>query len=411
VGYAELLARLDGVRALGVDLGLARMRQALSRLGDPQRRLTAVQIAGTNGKGSTAAMAEAVLAAAGLRTGLYTSPHLSRFSERIRISGRESEGERLAEIDRRVAATEVPLTYFEVATALAFVLMAEERVEAAVLETGLGGRLDAVTTAEPIATAIVSIAMDHTDYLGGSLIEIAREKAGILKPGVPCFLGRLPAEADEEVARVAAEVNAPLLRLGRDFPVPAAAVPLAGAHQRDNAAIAIQLAKTLTAHLGRPLDDETIARGLANTRWPGRFERVGEDLLFDCAHNADGAHALAAALTTVEPRRRIVLLVSIVRDKDACAILAPLAPLATNLVTTRSDNPRSRSAEELAAVASDLFDPVTAISDPVAALAHARTIAAPDALVVVCGSTFLVGLLRAYVLGEAADPVRTADPV
>src|SRR6185369_11399482 len=144
-------------------------------------------------------MTEAVLRAAGLRTGLYSSPHLSRFTERIRIAGREVEGDRLAALDRLVVATEVPLTYFEVATALAFLAMAEAGVEVAVLETGLGGRLDAVTTCVPCATAITSIGLDHTDYLGDTLAAIAREKAGILKPGVPCFVGRLPPEADDEI--------------------------------------------------------------------------------------------------------------------------------------------------------------------------------------------------------------------
>ncbi len=194
--YADLLARLDGAaQSLGVDLGLGRVRTALARLGDPQRRFAAVQIAGTNGKGSTAAMTEAILRAAGLRTGLYTSPHLARFTERIRVAGVEVDGDRLAALDARVVATGVPLTYFEIATALAFLAFAEEGVEVAVLETGLGGRLDAVTTCEPLATAITSIGLDHTAYLGATLAAIAREKAGILKPNVPCLLGRLPAEA------------------------------------------------------------------------------------------------------------------------------------------------------------------------------------------------------------------------
>ncbi len=220
MAYAELLARLAGVRALGVELGLERVRLALARLGDPQTRFAAVQIAGTNGKGSTAALAEAVLREAGVRTALYSSPHLARFTERIRIAGREVDGDRLAALDRLVIATEVPLTYFEVATALAFLAIAEAGVEVAVLETGLGGRLDAVTTCVPCATAITSIGLDHTDYLGDSLPAIAREKAGILKPGVPCFVGRLPADADVEIDRAAEAAGAPLFRFGADFGAP-----------------------------------------------------------------------------------------------------------------------------------------------------------------------------------------------
>jgi len=411
MAYAELLARLAGVRTLGVDLGLDRVRLALARLGDPQRRFAAVQIAGTNGKGSTAAMTEAVLREAGWRTGLYSSPHLARFTERIRIAGGEADGDRLAALDRLVAATEVPLTYFEVATALAFLSMAEAGVELAVLETGLGGRLDAVTTCEPCATAITSIGFDHIGYLGDTLPAIAREKAGIIKPGVPCFIGRVPPEADGELARAAGAVGAPLLRLGRDFDVPSLPIALPGTHQQNNAALAVELARAAGRRLGRPIDDGALARGLAGVRWPGRCERVGGDLLFDCAHNADGARALAAAVTALAPGRRVVFLVSIVDDKDPQAILAALAPAAAAIITTRSDNPRALPAAALAAIAARFVSDAAACDDADAALAEARRRAGAGGLVVVCGSMFLVGMLRARVLGEPVDPVTTSDPV
>ncbi|HXT99995.1 MAG TPA: cyanophycin synthetase [Polyangia bacterium] len=410
-GYAELLGRLAGVRTLGVDLGLERMRLALARLGDPQARFAAVQIAGTNGKGSTAAMTEAVLREAGLRTGLYSSPHLARFTERIRVDGQEANGDRLAALDRLVAATEVPLTYFEVATALAFLAMAEAGVEIAVLETGLGGRLDAVTTCVPCATAITSIGLDHTEYLGDTLAAIAREKAGILKAGVSCFLGRLPREADDEIARVAESAGALLFRYGQDFGPTPFSPALAGAHQKENAALAAQLARAAGRHLGRTIDDRTMERGLAGVRWPGRCERVGDDLLFDAAHNADGARALAAALPALAADRRVVLVVSIVGDKDAAAMFAALAPAAAAIVTTRSDNPRAVAAAELAAIAARFTADVVACDDPVAALAEARGRAGAGGLVVVCGSMFLVGMLRAHVLGEPVDPLPTSDPV
>jgi len=266
--YADLLARLEAVRELGVDLGLDRIRLALGRLGDPQLGFGAVQIAGTNGKGSTAAMAEAILRAAGVRTGLFTSPHLARFTERIRVDGAEAGGDRLAALDARVAATGVPLTYFEVATVLAFQVMAEEQVEIGVLETGLGGRLDAVTVCAPLATAITSIGWDHMDFLCTSLASIAREKAGILKPGVPCFLARVPAEAEAVIDEVARAVGAPLLRFGReldiepDLPAPA----LAGAHQHANAALAVALAREVARRQGRALPADAIAAGLTGVR-------------------------------------------------------------------------------------------------------------------------------------------------
>jgi dihydrofolate synthase/folylpolyglutamate synthase len=412
VPYRDLLSRLASVRWLGVDLGLDRMRAALATLGNPQRAFpAAVQIAGTNGKGSTAAMTESILRAAGLRTGLYTSPHLSRFTERIRIDGREADGDWLAALDGQLAAVDVPLTYFEVATALAFLAFAASRVDVAVLETGLGGRLDAVTTAEPIATAITSIGFDHTAYLGDTLTAIAGEKAGILKPGVPCFLGSLPPEADTEITRVAHSVGAPLSRLGQDFPPLPGPLALPGAHQRGNAAIAVALARAAATRLGRPLDDLTIADGLARVTWPGRLERLSDDLLLDCAHNEEGARALAAALPAIAASRPIVLLTSIVNDKDPAAMFAALAPLATAVVTTRSPNTRAIPATDLATTAHRFHTDVTPLDDPAAALAEARHRATPEGLVVACGSIFLIGHLRAHLLGTPVDPEPTADPV
>jgi hypothetical protein len=214
--YQRLLARLEQTRPLGVSLGLQRMQQALAALGSPERALRAVHIAGTNGKGSTAAMTESILRAAGLRTGLYTSPHLARFTERIRIDGWEIDGDALAALDEQIQATGVALTYFEVATVLAFLAMLQARVDVAVLEVGLGGRLDSTNVCQPVATAITSIALDHTDLLGDTLTAIAAEKAGIAKPGVPLLLGRLPVEADREIARIAAAVGAPVARLGAE---------------------------------------------------------------------------------------------------------------------------------------------------------------------------------------------------
>jgi dihydrofolate synthase/folylpolyglutamate synthase len=409
--YADLLARLEASRVLGVELGLPRVRRALALLGDPQRRFAAVQVAGTNGKGSVSAMAEAILRAAGIRTGLYTSPHLCRFTERIRVAGIEAQSDRLAALDTRVAATGVPLTYFEIATALAFLTFAEEGVEVAVLETGLGGRLDAVTTCQPLATAVTSIGLDHVGYLGGTLREIAREKAGIIKPGVPHLLGPLPPDADDEQARAATAAGAPLLRFGRDFQAPEAPLRLRGEHQRVNAAIAVELAARAAAHLGRPLTPTAVEEGLARVRWPGRLERVTEDVLLDCAHNVEGARALAASLPELAAARPVALLASIVRDKDAAGILAALAPAVSSIVATRSSNARCLSPAELAALARPLCPDTHASADPLAALDLARGLAGPGGLVLIAGSIFLVGELRAHLMGEPVDPTPTSDPV
>jgi dihydrofolate synthase/folylpolyglutamate synthase len=398
------------VRSLGVDLGLGRVRDALARLGEPQRRFAAVQIAGTNGKGSTAAMTEALLRAAGLRTALYTSPHLARFTERIRVGETEADGDRLAALDAAVAATGVPLTYFEIATVLAFLYFAERGVDVAVLETGLGGRLDAVTACEPLATAITSIGIDHVEYLGGTLREIAREKAGIMKPGVPCFVGRLPIDADEEITSAAAVARAPLTRLGRDFAPRTEPLGLAGAHQADNAAIAVALARQAAARFDRSLPDGIVTQALAAVRWPGRLEWIGDDVLLDCAHNVDGARALATALDALPRERPRVLLMSIVGDKDVTAMLRMMSGSAQTLVLTRSTNPRALAPDVISDAARPFFAQVVVRDNPVTALAAARALG-QHPIVVVCGSMFLVGALRAYLLAEAIDPQITADPV
>jgi dihydrofolate synthase/folylpolyglutamate synthase len=411
--YANLLARLEGARSLGVELGLDRVRQALTLLGEPQRRFMAVQIAGTNGKGSTAAMTEAILREAGLRTGLHTSPHLSRFTERFRVGGLEADGDHLAALDARIAATGVPLTYFEIATVLAFLLFADEGVEVAVLETGLGGRLDAVTTCEPVATAVTSIGMDHTDYLGPTLRDISREKAGIIKPGVPHLIGVLPPEADEEQERAARAAGAPLLRLGRDFAAPAVDLPLAGAHQEANAAIAAALARQVFIARGvTPTAwEHATLQGLSDVRWPGRLERVTSDVLLDCAHNVEGAQALATALPKLAEGRPVALLISVVRDKDAEGILSTLAPAVSAIIATQSSNPRSLPAADLKAIAACHCARTQLALDPVVALNLARRLVGHGGLIVVAGSIFLVGELRAHLLGEAVDPTPLSDPL
>jgi len=424
--YGRLLVRLDGLRTLGVEFGLERVVRALQLLGAPERRLPAIQIAGTNGKGSTAAMTEAILRAAGLRTGLFTSPHLSRFTERIRIDGIEADGDRLAALDRAVEATGVPLTYFEVSTVLGFLLMAEAGVEIAVLETGLGGRLDAVTACHPLVTAVTSIAFDHMDYLGTTLAAIAREKAGIIKPGVPVLIGRLPDEAGAEIERVAREHGAPLRRLGHDLHEPAEAPALAGSHQRGNAAIAIALAEEACRRLGRPLAPEAVRAGLAAVRWPGRLERIAPDLLLDCAHNPEGAGALAAALAQpgVSGPGPRALVLSVVRDKDADGVLRPLlaAPASAGgfaaVFATRSHNrralPPADLAEAIARHTAGTPRTVTAVADPLDAVAQARRLVASHdrpGLAVVAGSIFLIGEVRAALLSEPTDPVPVADPL
>ena len=415
--YLDLLTRLQATRRIGVALGLERTQAVLARLGNPERGGITVQIAGTNGKGSTAAMTDAILRAAGMRTGLFTSPHLNRFTERIRIDGREVDGDRLAALDEAIVATGIPLTYFEIATVLAFLSFAEAGVDAVVLETGLGGRLDATTVCRPVATAITSIDFDHTELLGSTLAEIAREKAGIAKSGVPLFLGQLPAEADAEIAAVALRLEAPVLRLGVDFAAPQVPVALSGPHQRTNAALAIALARSVAGARGHALADQEIERGLAGVVWPGRLEWIGGNVLLDCAHNPEGAAALARVLADLrrnQPSQRCALVVSIVGGKAAGAMLAALAPCFEEIVMTRSTSDRALDPDALLGMAPIEGRPglrITAAPDPLVALAAAQAAVGPGGLVVGAGSTFLVGDLRAALLGEQRDPLPTSDPI
>jgi dihydrofolate synthase / folylpolyglutamate synthase len=418
--YRRFLSRLVQVRGQGVALGLDRIRLALERLGSPERALPAVHIAGTNGKGSCAALTDSMLRAGGLRVGLFTSPHLVRFTERIRIDGVEADGDYLAALDEEVAATQVPLTYFEIATVLAFLAFARAKVDVAVLETGLGGRLDATTACNPVACAITSIALDHQSILGSALSAIAFEKASIAKPGVPLFLAPLPPEALHTVLATAASIGAPVRQAGLDYPEAPQAPALAGAHQLSNAALATAIAEHAAAGLGRPLSRAAILRGLSDVSWPGRLERMAPDVLLDCAHNVEGAQALTRALP---PSSRRALVTSIVRDKDAAGMLAAWAPSFDRLVLTRSKSERASDPERLAEMvaaakrdrgAGDEAPPqVLVIDDPLTAFSHARAWAreASDGLVVAAGSIFLVGLLRSFLLGGPSGAVEASDPL
>jgi dihydrofolate synthase/folylpolyglutamate synthase len=425
--YLDLLRRLDSIRALGVDLGLSRVRAVLDHLGNPERAAPAVHIAGTNGKGSVAAMTESILRSAGLRTGLFTSPHLSRFTERIRVDGREVAGDDLAALDVAIVRTGVPLTYFEVGTVLGFLAFAAAQVDVMVLETGLGGRLDATSACWPVATAITSIGHDHLEILGPTLADVAREKAGIAKPGVPLFVGPLDPESDRAVAEVAAAVGAPLARLGPDFPPAPVPSRLSGAHQAVNAALAVALARTaIASRPGRGPKkggadaaasfDAAVAAGLGTVIWPGRLEWIGSDLLLDCAHNTEGAEALAAALDALPRDRARALVVSIVEGKPASDMLAHLTGRFDVVVATRSSSPRTlppgrvgplvRAAAGGGARAPEVLE----VDDALQALAQARRKVGEHGLVVVAGSMFLVGDVRAALLGEIRDPVITSDP-
>ncbi|MBZ4415576.1 folylpolyglutamate synthase/dihydrofolate synthase family protein [Myxococcus sp. RHSTA-1-4] len=414
----EALAFLAKLNPSGIKLGLERVREALAALGHPERRYPALHVAGTNGKGSTCAFTAAALQAAGHRVGLYTSPHLVRVNERIRVDGADISDEDFGRaildvLERYPSAVSEPMTYFEFGTVVALWHFARVGVDVAVLETGLGGRLDATTAASPVVTAITPVSFDHMEYLGHTLEAIAGEKAGILKPGVPCVVARQEPEALEAIVRKAGEVGAPLWVEGRDFAMEVRpdgglsyrgaswsldglTLALRGPHQRQNAAVALASLEALHAR-GILVSPEAARAGLASARWPGRLEEVGGQppILLDGAHNPAGVEVLLASLSTLYPGRRVHLVFGVVGDKDRGPMMRALFPRCTSVQLTPLDTPRSLAPAAYLDEARALCADVSAWSDVDSALAAARRHAGPDDVVLCTGSLFLVGMVKA----------------
>lgn len=397
---------------------LRTMRTLLAELGNPEANLRIVHIAGTKGKGSTAAMLDSVLRAAGLSVGLFTQPHLVDIRERTRINGRLIGKAPFARAVRRVQpyvdklnaqTTTDPVTFYEAHLAVAVSAFAERRVDIAVIETGLGGRLDASNVLSPVATAITRIDYDHTEILGHTLEQIAREKAGILKPGVPCvFSPQVPkvmrvlkTEAQKAGART---VECPRVAEHPDgtFDVIAGRrytrlrLSLRGRHQLENAAVAVALVEMLEAS-GVPIGDDAVRRGLAKVRWPGRFQVLPSDpmIVLDVAHNPVSARVLSEALAEVLASRRgsprLLMVVGMAKDKDLAGFLRALAPLAWSVVCTRAASPRAAEPETLASAAGDFAGRVLCEPTVSSALAAVHAIARPEDVICITGSFHVVG--------------------
>jgi dihydrofolate synthase/folylpolyglutamate synthase len=396
---------LFGLERLGMKFGLENMSRLMAEMGDPHRRFPSVLIAGTNGKGSVTALVEAALGAAGFRSARYTSPHLIRLEERFVVGGREvSTPDLEAAVDRVRGAVEAllargglsaPATFFECTTAAAFELFAAAKVDIAVLEVGLGGRLDATNVVAPLVCAITTIDFDHEAQLGSTLEAIAREKAGIVKPGVPVVIGRLPAAAEAVVAAAANESAAPLIRAHEAARLPGGVrLALAGGHQRDNAIVAVAVLEALRGR-GFAVGEPAVREALERVRWPARLEHVRREdteILLDAAHNPAGARALAAYLRE-SGWTGATLVFGAMADKDARGMLVALADVTARIICTTAPTPRAEPAPALAAIARsvDGAGPVEVVDDPTAALARACAV---SQRVVVAGSMFLVGPLR-----------------
>jgi dihydrofolate synthase/folylpolyglutamate synthase len=426
--YRESVAYLFGLQRHGIRLGLDTVETLLDRLGRPDARYPSLHIGGTNGKGSTAAMAAAMLREAGYRVGLYTSPHLVDYRERIRVNGRvigQSEVVELVRSVRDAAAADLSPTFFEFNTAMAFKAFADARVDVAVVEVGMGGRFDATNVLRPLAAAVTTVALDHQDQLGHTVDAIAFEKAGIVKPGIPLVSGRLDAAAEEVVGRVARERRAPHLRLDQEFRVEGEpdgsfaycgrtralsglTVPLPGRHQLDNAACALALIETAAGVL--PVADAAIRRGLRGVEWEGRLEIVERNplVVLDGAHNPAAAEVVAGY--AIEFRRRrpgaeIHLVVGMMRDKDLSGVLARLCESADSLVLTRADMPRAATVEELRAALPGGGLSAEGAGSVAEALELAKRRASPGDLILVTGSLMVVGEVKASLRGCHLSPI------
>jgi dihydrofolate synthase/folylpolyglutamate synthase len=416
VTYPELLARLFAARRAGLVLGLDRIDAVLDRLGRPERRIGAVvHVGGTNGKGSTAAFIASMLGAAGLRVGVYSSPHLATLRERVMLAGAMvSEDALVTAADEVAAAGGDQLTFFEQITAMALVAMAGASLDASVLEVGLGGRLDATNAvAAPIAV-VTGVALDHQDMLGPTLEAIAGEKAGIFKAGQGIVIGASGEPAAVPLLRAAAAAaGAAAVTVVDEAAIAAvpAALGLAGVHQRANAAAALAAIDALGAAGLVRIPDEARARGLAAARHPGRLETVAEAprVILDGAHNPHGARALAAAVAAMTERPRVLVL-AVSADKDVAGLVDALAGSVDAVVATRYQQPRSLDPEALAALVAARGVAVEAADDVVAAIARARARTGGGGVVVVAGSLFAVGEARVHLLGVPADPYLVTDP-
>jgi dihydrofolate synthase/folylpolyglutamate synthase len=410
---------LDSLGFFGWQLGLERIEKLCEFFGQPQRQYPAVHVAGTNGKGSTAAMLAAIGKAAGLRTGLYTSPHLVHLNERIQIDGAPVSFQEIEETLRscRPLAESLRATYFEVITAIAFEIFAQRQVELAIIETGLGGRLDATNVVQPEATVITSIGLEHQKYLGRTLAQIAGEKAGIIKKGVPCVFGARQKTARTKILEQCRKLKAPFYDLREqsqinkievhptnsrftirlpnfNFDLKDVDCALTGRHQATNAALAV-LTAVLLREKSFPIDADAIRQGLQTAHWPARLQIVQQQptILVDAAHNADGMRVLARHLAETFSWKRLLVVMGLLEDKTLPPILKAWKNLQPHFVFATPPTDRARPAAQLAKAAKALGFAAETADSPAEAFTRARAACGDDDLLCVTGSHYLIGEL------------------
>jgi dihydrofolate synthase/folylpolyglutamate synthase len=401
MSYSDAIEFLYSLRWFGAKFGLTNTLKLAALAGNPQNQLRFIHVAGTNGKGSTCAMLESIYRAAGLRVGLFTSPHLVAFCERIQVNRRlipETEVAKLVAqlkpLLKEFPPEEHP-TFFEVVTVMALRYFAERNCELVIWETGLGGRLDATNIVQPLASVITNIQYDHQKYLGETLASIAAEKAGIIKPGIPVITGTDAPEALEVLRRAAAQTGAALTvvhpREAHEPPLDTLRLPLLGDHQKMNAAVALSVVRVMNETI--PCREEAILLGLKRIHWPGRLQLVtrssGQRILLDGAHNLSGAESLAAALNTCFPEVNPVLILGILRDKDWSHMCQILAPLACRILLVPVHSERTAEPHGLAEVCRQ-SNPQAEVTE-CASLIEALEEASVPAFVAIAGSLYLIG--------------------
>lgn len=424
--YSETLERIYHLRGGMIDLRLDRMDRALALFDHPEKKFPSLHIAGTNGKGSTSAMLHAVLSQGGYRAALYTSPHLVSFTERIRIGGDEITADEVVglaeEISQRIDAADVPLTFFEFVTAMAFVYFARRQVDVAVIEVGLGGRLDATNVVTPLVSVITTVSKDHEAYLGPDELSIGREKGGIIKAEIPVVCGKVSPAVAELLRTMAHDRGAPAYFLGTDFGFflkndglfdytglkqhySQIELALRGRHQRANASVALATLELIQERF--PVGEEALRQGLRTVRWPGRLETMIErpTVILDGAHNTEGIRALVDELNDLRQGRKVKLLFATMADKEWDLMLRELAKTVNEVIFTRVALERSADPDRLA---ESLIKPIPrrAIGDSRTALRTLLDEAGPDDVVLVAGSLYLIGEIRPMLLDLAT--ARTA---
>lgn len=401
VTYSEAIQFLYGLRLFGAKFGLENSFKLAELTGNPQNQLRFIHVAGTNGKGSTCAMLESIYRAAGLRVGLFTSPHLVSFRERIQINRQFiSEADVVRHVEQlRPLLKEFPEdhhpTFFEVVTIMALNCFAEQKCDLVIWETGLGGRLDATNIITPLASVITNIGIEHSEWLGDTVEKIAAEKAGIIKAGRPVITSATPGLGLEVITSVAREKQSSLTMVSPEQtdlpPLNEIELPLQGPHQRLNAALALATVRVLAGEI--PVGDAALRSGLAKLDWPGRMHRIqtasGQTILLDGAHNPDGAEALRVALHQEFPGANPTMIFGVFRDKDSTSMCRSLAPLAGKILLTPVHSERSENPEKLVAACRE-SNPAAEV-ETCSSLADALQKAAQAPFVIIAGSLYLVG--------------------